>query len=329
MFWESVGENSVRCSLCAHRCVIKEGQRGVCRVRLNRDGVLYTTAYGAVTSIASDPIEKKPLYHFHPGDMVFSIGTASCNFRCPYCQNYLLAAYGFEHVPYKFLGSGTAVEEAIENGCKGVAYTYNEPTIWYEYTYDTSKTAHERGLYTIYVTNGYITEEPLRKIAPHLDAMNIDVKGDGEFYKKICRARLKPVLETCEMAKELGIHLELTYLIIPAYNDSGKKIEQFCDFVSNALGRDVPVHFSRFFPYYRMENTPPTPLSTMKIAYSIAKAKKLEFVYLGNVPDRGYNSTYCPDCNNLLIERGTFSSEMVGLDGGRCSRCNRTIPLVI
>jgi len=322
-------EGDVQCLLCAHRCVIKEGQKGICRLRINRAGTLYTQAYGAVTSLAIDPIEKKPLYHFHPGTMVFSISTASCNFRCLNCQNYSLSAYDLKTVPYMYMGARSAVDKALENRCDGIAYTYNEPTLWYEYTYDCSKLAHEDGLYNVYVTNGYMTEKPLREIAPYLDAMNIDVKGDDGFYKKVCKARLEPVLETCRLAKDLGIHTELTYLIIPGYNDDSNMIERFCDFVVKDLGYETPVHFTKFFPYHMMKDVMPTPLSTLLRAYTIAKSKRIEFVYIGNVQDKEHNNTYCPQCDSLLIERSMFRVDTAGLDGKKCRKCGRTIPLVL
>jgi pyruvate formate lyase activating enzyme len=328
-FWERIRESDVRCYLCAHKCVIKDGERGICRVRVNREGRLYTQAYGAVTSLAIDPIEKKPLYHFYPGSLALSIGTASCNFRCLHCQNYTLSAYGLEDVPYRYMGVRSLIEKAKENRCDGIAYTYNEPTTWYEYTYDCSKAAHGENLYNVYVTNGYITEEPLKEIAPYLDAMNIDVKGDETFYKKVCRAKLEPVLNTCRLALSLGIHFELTYLIIPGYNDGDTAIESFCDFVVEELGNEIPVHFTRFFPYYRMTDVPPTPYQTLLRAYTIAKAKKLDFVYIGNVLDREHNNTFCPKCSSLLIERSTFYTNVTGLDGKKCRNCGRRIPIIL
>jgi pyruvate formate lyase activating enzyme len=328
-FWERVRDSDVQCGLCAHRCVIKEGQRGICRVRVNREGRLYTEAYGAVASLAVDPIEKKPLYHFHPGSLAFSISTASCNFRCLHCQNYSLSACGLEDVPYRYMGVRSLLDKAEENRCDGIAYTYNEPTIWYEYTYDCSKKAHDEGLYNVYVTNGYITEEPLREIAPYMDAMNIDIKGNDSFYRKVCKARLEPVLDTCRLARSLGIHTELTYLVIPGYNDDDASVDGFCRFVAEELDNQTPVHFTRFFPYHRMTGVPSTPYQTLLKAYTIAKARKLEFAYIGNVMDREHNNTFCPQCNSLLIERSTFSVRLTGLDGKRCATCGRKIPIVL
>lgn len=328
-FWENIRESDVKCNLCAHRCVIKDGQRGICRVRVNRGGKLYTEAYGAVASLAVDPIEKKPLYHFHPGSLAFSISTASCNFRCLHCQNYALSAYGLDEVPYRYMGVRSLIDRVKENRCDGIAYTYSEPAIWYEYTYDCSKAAHEEGIYNVYVTNGYITEEPLREISPYLDAMNIDVKGNDVFYRKVCKAKLEPVLDTCRLARSLGIHIELTYLIIPGYNDDSQSIESFCDFVAGDLGGETPVHFTRFFPYYKMADAQPTSYQALLRAYTIAKAKKLDFVYIGNVLDREHNSTFCPSCNSLLIERNTFNVRLVGLEGNRCRNCGRRIPIVL
>jgi len=328
-FWKQKRADAIQCFLCPHQCVLKNGQKGICEVRVNKNNVLYTRNYGAVTSVANDPIEKKPLYHFRPGTLAFSLGTASCNFKCLYCQNYTIAAYDIKQVPYWYMSPESAVEKAIKNRCDGIAYTYNEPIIWYEYTYDTSKLAHEKGLYNVYVTNGYITEEPLKEIAPYLDAMNIDIKGSDEFYKKVCKAKLEPVLNTSKIAKELGIHIELTYLIVPEYNDKSEDFERFCDWVIDELDENVPVHFSRFFPYYKMKDLYPTPISTMLKAYTVARAKGINFVYLGNVGEMEYNNTYCPHCNHLLIERTGFGAMVVGLEGKKCKKCGKSIPIIL
>lgn len=326
MFWKKE-KDKVRCLLCPHNCLIPEGKRGLCGVRENRNGVLYSLIYGEASSISPDPIEKKPLYHFYPGSTVLSFGTIGCNFRCRYCQNYSISQAKYENYPLERITPEEIVSKAKKYNCKGIAWTYNEPTIWYEFTYDVSKIAKENNLYTVYVTNGYINEEPLKKLAPYLDAMNIDIKSmDEEFYKKICGGQLKPVLDTAKLAKKLGIHVELTYLIVPGYNDKEEDIKEFCEWVSNEMGVETPVHLSRFYPHYKMANLPPTPIKTLLSAYSIAK-KSLPYVYVGNVPHGNYENTYCPKCKTLLIERYGFSVEKNNLVDGKCPKCGNKIPV--
>lgn len=328
-FWERLDDGSVRCSLCSHSCKIKNDKTGICGVRRNNNGKLETLIYGSCSSIAADPIEKKPLYHFHPGTRAFSIGTIGCNFKCLHCQNYSIstADTGFPHL--RELSPEETVFLAKQYACEGIAYTYNEPTIWYEFTFDSAKLAKKDGLYTVYVTNGYISEAPLREISGFLDAMNVDVKAftDG-FYRKVCKARLEPVLKTCELAKELGIHLELTYLVIPGYNDSVDEVKQFCSWVVDKLGREVPVHFSRFHPDYKMLDVPVTPMGTLLKLYDTAKETGVSFVYLGNVGHGDYENTYCPVCGNLCIERKGYSVSLDGFVDGKCSKCGSRLPVV-
>ncbi|ADD09262.1 AmmeMemoRadiSam system radical SAM enzyme [Candidatus Aciduliprofundum boonei] len=326
--WTKLEDNKVRCELCPYRCVLKEGQIGVCRVRKNIGGKLYTLNYGSVSSIAVDPIEKKPLFHFKPKSEVLSLSTVGCNMRCKHCQNWEISQAGMEF-PYLREMSPDEVMK-IAGNYEGVAWTYNEPTIWHEFTLDVSKMAKKEGLYTVYVTNGYINEEPLREIGQYLDAMNIDVKAfRDEFYRKIAGARLQPVIDTVERAYRMGIHIELTYLIIPDLNDDSKEIRKFAEWVYE-LSPEIPVHFSRFFPMYKLTDKPPTPLKTMHNAYKIAKEVGLEYVYLGNTWEPEYESTYCPNCGNLLIERVYYNTELKGLTkDGRCNRCGKKINMVV
>ncbi len=326
--WTKLEDNKVRCELCPHRCVLKEGQVGVCRVRKNIGGKLYTLNYGSVSSIAVDPIEKKPLFHFKPKSEVLSLSTVGCNMHCKHCQNWEISQAGMDF-PYLKEMSPEEVMEIARN-YEGIAWTYNEPTIWHEFTLDVSKMAKKEGLYTVYVTNGYINEEPLGEIGQYLDAMNIDVKAfTDEFYRKITGARLQPVLDTVERAYKMGIHIELTYLIIPTLNDSQEEIRKFAEWVYN-LSPEIPVHFSRFFPIYKLTDKPPTPLKTMHNAYKIAKDVGLEYVYLGNTWEPEYESTYCPNCGNLLIERVYYNTKIKGLTkDGRCNRCGKKINIVL
>jgi len=326
--WSKLEDNKVRCELCPHRCVLKEGQVGVCRVRKNIGGKLYALNYGSVSSIAVDPIEKKPLFHFKPKSEVLSLSTVGCNMRCKHCQNWEISQVGMEF-PYLKEMSPEEVMKIARN-YEGIAWTYNEPTIWHEFTLDVSKMAKKEGLYTVYVTNGYINEEPLREIGQYLDAMNIDVKAfSDEFYRKITGARLQPVLYTVEKAYRMGIHIELTYLIIPTLNDSEKEIRKFVEWVYD-LSPEIPVHFSRFFPMYKLTDKSPTPLKTMHQAYRIAKDVGLEYVYLGNTWEPEYESTYCPHCGNLLIERVYYNTKIKGLtEDGRCNTCGKKINVIL
>jgi pyruvate formate lyase activating enzyme len=328
-FWKTSGDKKVQCHLCPHNCNIKDGRLGICSVRKNENGKLYTLIYGSCSSVAADPIEKKPLYHFYPGTNAFSLGTVGCNFKCEHCQNYSISTASPEYFYIREIMPKQAVELAREQNCQGIAWTYNEPTIWHEYSFDSAKLAKKAGLYTVYVSNGYINEEPLKDIAPFLDAMNVDVKAFNErFYKKICKARLEPVLQTCERAKELNIHLEVTYLVIPGYNDSTDEVRRFCSWVVEKLGSSTPVHFSRFHPYYKMTNVSMTPIETLLRIYDIAKETGILYPYLGNVSHGGYENTACPSCGNLCIERYGYSINLNGIRDGKCVKCGNTIPIV-
>ena len=330
MFWKATKNERVQCLLCPHHCIIAHEKRGICGVRKNEHGKLFTLIYGACSSIADDPIEKKPLYHFYPGSLVFSLGSVGCTFRCDHCQNYSISMARPEELSLQEIPPEKVSEIAYDHGCRGVAWTYNEPTIWYEYTFDAAKLVKGTGLYTIYVTNGYIEKEPLEKIAPYLDAMNIDVKAfHDEFYRTVCKAKLAPVLQTCERAKKLGIHIELTYLVIPGFNDAAQEIKEFCQWIGEKIGTDTPVHFSRFHPDYKMKATQATPINTLLNCHSIAKDAGLQFVYLGNIAHGDYDNTYCPSCKNLLIERYGFSTQIKGLTQKKCNKCGATIPLKI
>ncbi|MDD5446628.1 MAG: AmmeMemoRadiSam system radical SAM enzyme [Methanocellales archaeon] len=326
MLWEPLEEREVKCRVCAHQCTISDGKRGVCRVRENQNGALYTLIYNSVSSMNVDPIEKKPLFHFHPGSNVFSLGTVGCNFRCKNCQNYMIATADAGEVSTQEITPERSVELARQYNCGGIAWTYNEPTIWFEYTYDSAQLAKQAGLYTVYVTNGYMSEKALSKIAPYLDAANVDVKAfDEEHYKQTCNARLSPVLRTCECMKHYGIHLEITYLVIPGWNDDLNEIQQFSEWVRD-IGADIPVHFSRFYPQYLMTGKPPTPIKTLEEAHRIAKECGIQYVYLGNVHGHQYENTYCSKCNNLLIERHGYNV-IKSLTKNSCPKCGWSINL--
>ncbi len=330
MLYDKLDDSKVQCNVCSRRCTIVPGKKGFCKVRENRDGTLYTLIYGTVSSEAVDPIEKKPLFHFYPGSMSYSLGTIGCNFRCRHCQNWTISQVGLDQAHSVEIMPDEAVARALESGSESIAWTYNEPTIWYEYTYDCAKLAKEAGLATVYVTNGYITPEALRKISPYLDAFRVDIKAfTEEFYKDVCSAKLAPVLESAVLAKELGMHVEVINLVIPTLNDSADEIRQLCKWVHDNLGASTPIHFTRFHPHYKMQDLPATPVKTLEMAHDIAKDVGLQYVYVGNVFGHEYESTFCRTCGNLLIKRGLFNVEKYNVtQEGACPDCGEVIPIV-
>lgn len=327
--YEKLEGKKVICKLCAHGCKISNGKRGICEVRENTDGKLKTLIYGSITSQTPDPIEKKPLFHFYPGSSAYSLGTIGCNFSCEHCQNKSISFASVGNIHTNEVPPNEVIKTAKHLKCQGVAWTYNEPTIWHEFTYDGSVLAKEQGLYSVYVTNGYISEFALEEISPYLDAANVDVKAfRDEFYKKICGARLEPVLRTCELMKKKNIHLELTYLIIPTQNDDIIEIRDFCNWVAS-IGKDTPVHFSRFHPMPgESAHLSPTPIETLEAAHKIAKEADIDYVYLGNVYSHRYESTYCPNCDELLIERRGFHIIPKVSSYGKCPACGKGINII-
>jgi len=285
--------------------------------------------YGKISSVNSDPVEKKPLFHFYPGSDVFSIGSIGCTFRCLHCQNFTISMATLDELSARDVTPEEVCNMAIDNRCQGIAFTYNEPTIWHEFAYDTCKLAKERGLYTVYVSNGFIQEDPLREISTYLDAMNIDIKSFTQsFYEDICKASIQPVLDATILAHSLGIHIELTYLIIPGKNDSEEELRNFTSWCAE-LDVRIPIHFSRFHPDYRMEDTPPTPISTMEMAKRIGKEEGLKFIYLGNVRVPQGGDTYCPNCKTLLIKRDGFSTTVMEPRNGHCPQCGEDLYMVL
>jgi pyruvate formate lyase activating enzyme len=329
VLFDKLPNNKVKCNVCSHRCVISEGKLGICGTRKNINGIIHTTIYNTVSSEAVDPVEKKPLYHFLPGTLSYSLGTIGCNFRCLHCQNWNISQVALEEAWTKEITPDEAIKRALERGCKSISWTYNEPAIWHEYTYDSAVLAKKAGLKTIYVTNGYITPEALRRIAPYLDAFRVDIKSfSDDFYRKICGARLAPVLESTKLAKELGMHVEVITLIIPTKNDSPEEIAQIVRWVRENLGADTPMHFTRFYPIYKMEELTPTPTETLEMAHDIAKKEGMRFVYTGNVPGHKYENTYCPKCNALLIDRTGFRVSAIKIKDGKCPECGEGVPIV-
>lgn len=299
-------DGRIACEACNQHCKLHEGEYGICGVRKVENGELQLLTYGLAAAVNVDPVEKKPMFHFLPGSKVFSFGTVGCNFSCKFCQNADISQYPQEHhheiIGYP-LSPQAAVDLALGYECESIAYTYNEPAIFFEYAYDTAKLAHEAGLKNIYVTNGYETHKAIDTIAPYLDAMNIDIKGfSQEFYKDICGGVLKPVLDTIEYAHKKGIWIETTTLLIPGYNDSDEEIRAIATFQA-ALDPFMPWHISAFHPMYKMLDVPRTPPETLTRAYEIGKEAGLKYIYVGNIDDELRESTYCPHCSKLIIER--------------------------
>ncbi len=324
LYYEKKEQNLIACRLCPKLCTIKEGKSGFCRVRQNRGGTLYAANYGRVTAYALDPIEKKPLYHFYPGAAILSLGTYGCNLRCGFCQNWSIAHGSPASVALTPEQAVELAREEVEPGRPGmgIAYTYSEPLIWYEFVRDTARLARRAGLKNVLVTNGYINETPLRALLPDIDAMNIDVKAfTGDYYREHCAGSLEPVLRTVEISCR-ECHVELTTLLVTGLNDSAEEIRRLVDWVA-ALDREIPVHFSRYFPNFELD-LPPTPPDTLKMARDIAR-EKLAYVYVGNAPQLEAEDTYCPECGEKLIARFGYRVRPVGLDGRKCGRCGSRI----
>jgi pyruvate formate lyase activating enzyme len=319
----------VTCELCPRSCTIPEGGAGDCRIRVNLGGRLRATTYGRPSAVHIDPMEKKPLYHFHPGGSVFSIGTAGCNLHCLNCQNWQLSQRGGEEMEEVYpLDPPELVRLAREQGCRGIAYTYSEPIVWYEYVRDTSELARAQGLVNCFVTAAYIQPKPLRQLCRVLDACNADLKSfDDGFYRRVNGATLKPVLDALAILKEEGVWLEVTNLLIPTLNDDLATIRRMARWHRDTLGADTPLHFSRFHPQYRMRNLPPTPGETLDRARREARDIGLQYVYVGNVLGHEGNSTYCPGDGTLLVRRvGFMIAENRLTADGRCPTCNEKIP---
>ncbi len=330
MLYDKLEGSKVHCNVCGHRCIISNGKRGFCRVRENKNGILYTLIYNTVSSEAVDPIEKKPLFHFYPGTLAYSLGTIGCNFRCKHCQNWTISQIELDKAYTVEITPEEAVQRALAVGAKTIAWTYNEPTIWYEYTYDCAKIAKEAGLATAYITNGYITPEALKNISPYLDAFRVDIKAfTDNFYREITSAKLGPVLESAKLARELGMHVEVVNLIIPTHNDSPEEIRNMVKWILENLGSDTPLHFTRFQPQYKMSELIPTPIRKLEEAHKIAKDEGMRFVYIGNVPGHDYENTYCPKCGTLLIRRNAFALFEYNITPkGSCPKCGEVIPIV-
>lgn len=335
LLYEKLDNQRVRCNLCAHRCLIAPGHKGVCLVRENRDGVLYSLVYGLPLSQAVDPIEKKPLFHFHPGSSAFSIATAGCNFRCAFCQNADISQMPRDRG--QILGRSVAPEEIVRAAqrylCRSISYTYTEPTIFFEYSYDISRLAHQVGIANVYVTNGYMTREMLELFQglsdghePWLDAANVDLKAfRDETYRQVCKARLQPVLDSLKAMKELGVWVEVTTLVVPGMNDSEEELRDIATFIATELGVETPWHVSRFHPDYQMLDRGPTPPETLRRAYELGCDAGLRYVYVGNLPSARLEDTRCPNCHRTVIGRWGFQVTQRHTQNGRCAFCGTVI----
>jgi pyruvate formate lyase activating enzyme len=351
-FYEALPNGRVLCTLCPHDCNIAEGGRGACGVRYNQNGILYTLVYDRVVSRSVEPVEKKPLYHFFPGSTAYSIATVGCNLRCAFCQNWDISQWPKEHLPKHLTPSGEVkaqepicprlaeleeaipgervtpeaiIEAALAAGATSIAYTYTEPTIFYELAYDTAVLARKRGLKNIFVTSGYISEAPLRELATVLDAVNVDLKYfKEESYRHISRVRMQPILEAIRLYYELGVWVEVTTLVIPGVNDSDEELKAIAEFV-RSVGVEIPWHVSQFYPAHKMLDRPVTPIETLRRAGDIGRAAGLRYVYEGNVPGEKGENTYCYNCNSLLIDRYGFYVRANHIRGGCCPNCGEPI----
>jgi len=327
MFCTPLDKSAVKCGLCSQLCIIQDGKRGICGVRVNESGRLYTLVYGKAAATGLDPVEKKPLFHFYPGTSTYSISTVGCNFRCKNCQNHEISQMpkNFGPVLGEFFPPEEVVSAAKRYHCQSIAYTYTEPTVFFEYAYETAHLASKEGIKNIFVTNGYITEEALRTIKPYLDAANIDLKSfSDEFYRENCGARLQPILDNIKLHKELGIWIEITTLVIPGLNDSENGLRKVARFIKN-VDEEIPWHVSQFHPMYMLLDIPSTPASTLRMARRVGLEEGLRYVYEGNVPGEEGENTCCYKCKETLIHRYGFEILENRIKDSKCPKCGAEI----
>lgn len=329
ILYEKLKDKKVRCNVCQRRCVTPEGKTGWCMTRLNDGGTLYSLIYGEVSSISINPIEKKPVFHFYPGSRWLSLGSLGCNFRCPGCQNWEIAHWkGGGLKGTKYISPEEEIELAVKHGCIGISWTFNEPTIWFEYTLDSARLAKAQGLYTNYVTNGFITEEAFDMIAPFLDVYRVDIKGfsDSTYLKTGHIKGFKGILEITKKARGNGMHVEVVTNVTPGFNDDETELQGIASWIKNTLGPETPWHVTRFSPHLELSHLSPTPLPVLERAWSIGKEEGLWYVYLGNVPGHKRENTYCHNCSELLIERYVFEIIENKIKDGRCPECGTMVP---
>jgi pyruvate formate lyase activating enzyme len=326
-YYDKLPYKKIKCRLCPRECIIDERERGYCGVRENRGGTYYTLVHSRVCTAHVDPVEKKPLFHFHPGTMAFSVATAGCNVNCKMCQNWEISQVRPEQVRSMYLPPRDLAAQAQQYRCTSIAYTYSEPVIFYEYMSDAADAGHAQGVKSVVVTGGYIQEDPLKKLCGRVDAVKVDLKAYSEkFYKEVVNGELKHVLNTLVTLRKQGMWTEVVYLVIPTLNDTDREFQGLARWVKAELGPDVPLHFSRFHPEYLLKNLPPTPLETLDRAKSIADGEGLHYVYIGNVPGHPAESTYCPKCRRVVVEREGYIVKAVQLHKGKCKYCREPIP---
>jgi len=327
MYYKKLEEGRVECEICPRACKIAPKERGYCGVRENMDGTYMTLVYGRACSANVDPIEKKPLFHFLPGARALSIATAGCNMECKFCQNWEISQFRPEQIRSTNLPPEQLVRDAKTHGIESIAFTYSEPVIFYEYMLETAKLAKKKGVKTVMISNGYIKEAPMSELCEYLSAVKIDLKAfTEEFYVDMCSGRLQPVLDTLRLLKKKGMWFEIVVLTIPTLNDSEEEIRQMCTWVHDELGPDIPIHFSRFHPIYKIKNLPPTPISTLTQARKIAMSAGLNYAYAGNVPGHVGESTYCPECKKIVVRRIGYRIADVAIENGACKHCKNPIP---
>ncbi len=325
-FYKKLDANRVKCLLCPKECILKDGQRGDCGVRVNKDGILYTLSYGRIAASHIDPIEKKPQYHFYPNEEILSIATAGCNLHCKFCQNWTLSQSKPEELSYSSISPEELISSALKKKISMIAYTYSEPVIFYEYMYECAKLAGKNGIKNVMVTAGYINEEPLKKLIPYLDAVTLDIKSmDNEYYRKEIGGTLNPVLKNAKLIYENNVWLELVYLVIPGINDDDGNIDLFLNWIKKNLSIDVPIHFLRFFPNYKMYDLPPTPASELSRIAKKAADLGFHFIYIGNLRTDKYEDTYCPKCEKKLIDRSGYIIKYNKIKNGKCPYCGKKI----
>ncbi|MCK4252313.1 AmmeMemoRadiSam system radical SAM enzyme [candidate division WOR-3 bacterium] len=326
LYYEKLQKKKIKCLLCPRKCIITKGNRGFCRVRENRDGEYYTLVHSNPCAVHIDPIEKKPLFHFFPGTTALSLATAGCNFTCKNCQNWDISQANPDQTINFEISPERMVNLALEYNAPTIAYTYTEPTVFFEYMLETAKAAKEKNILNMYHSNGFINQKPLLELIPYLDGADIDLKGySNKFYQDITGGTLYPVLETLKTLKKQGVWLEITNLLIPTKNDSIGMIKDLCQWIKDELGNDTPIHFSRFYPQYKLQNLPPTPIETLKKASEIAHNVGLHYVYIGNVPGIPEENTYCPNCGKIIVGRKGYNITVINLKKNRCKFCKTEI----
>ncbi|HET7732670.1 MAG TPA: AmmeMemoRadiSam system radical SAM enzyme [Paludibacter sp.] len=325
-FQEVLSNKVIRCHICPHNCLIHENKTGLCHTRINIGGELYTTAYGNPCSVSMDPIEKKPLFHFFPASKIYSLATAGCNFRCLNCQNWQISQTSPQEIDHADLMPEELVHQALRHGSDMIAFTYTEPTVFYEYMFDTAKAARAKGIKTVLISNGFINPAPLLQLCPYLSAANIDLKCfSDEVYRRLAGGRLQPVLDTLKTLRENGVWLEITNLVIPGYSDSPEMMKDMCEWLVGNGFASTPLHFSRFFPTFNLPDVPPTDKNVLIKAKEIAQNSGMKYVYIGNLPGLHEENTYCPSCKKMLVERVGFAVTENNIRNGKCSFCGETI----